>query len=137
MEYYHWRKVLQNVDVKDPDGRGGLLEFLAWCAVERSKVVDKLSDHIFNCFCVRAAWRQLWKFAKSEEDFWTGVACQFESRPLELWPTLRALAPLVPSDSACLVNLVQTCLKNSLAQPGVNILPIHSIRAGRNIQKVA
>ena len=105
------------------------MEFLAWCAVERSRVVDKLSDHIFNCFCVRAAWRQLWKFAKSEEDFWTGVACQFESRPLELWPTLRALAPLVPSsNSAC---LVQTCLKNSLAQPGVNtLLPIHCTRVG-------
>ena len=93
-----------------------LVEFLAWCAVQRSKVVDRLSDNLLNCFCVKACWRLAFKSARTEEGFWSSLATQFINSPIDFWPTLRAIANMVSPDSTCFTNVLQTCLKNSLAQ---------------------
>ena len=40
-----------------------MVQFLAWCAVQRSKVVDRVSGNLLNCFCVKTCWRlafQVW-----------------------------------------------------------------------------
>ena len=57
------------------------------------------------------------QWAKSEESFWTDFVGQFRSSPVDLWPALGAVAPLVYAPgSKCFEKVLLSCVKDSIAQ---------------------
>ena len=60
---------LQRMSVETVDNQH-MVQFLAWCAVQRSKVVDRVSGNLLNCFCVKTCWRlafQVWSLCGSAD----------------------------------------------------------------------
>ena len=56
------------------------------------------------------------QWAKSEESFWSDFVGQFRSTPVDLWPALGAVAPLVYTPgSKCFEKVLQSCVKDSIA----------------------